>query len=464
MDVTALLARAGEAPVRFALTGAKGGYARTLLAQTRRTDRVVPAVLCDLDIDGLLGLCRDLGYADADLVIAHDADELRDAGERIALIADLDLLAHAPVDVLVEATGSPVHGTRAAQIAIDAGHHVVMVSKEVDTVSGPALARAAARSGVVYTLAHGDQPANLLDLIGWARLVGLEIVAAGKSSEYDLLYDPAAGTITQLDVTLPAETAVFDALLHLGPDVPATLAARAQAVSGFVRSAAADLCEMTAVAAQSGLRPDTESFHYPVARINELADIYALRADGGILHAPGRIDVFSALRVAGEASFAGGEFVVVRTGDPATWELLRQKGHVVSRAGDYACIYWPYHLMGVETVTTILAAARLGIGTGTPGYAPGVVLAGRARHRLPVGTRLTMGGHHHEIGGLAPVVLDRADTSADVAPFYLAAHTTLARDVSAGSLVTFADLADPEPILVETWARTCDLDPAPPAS
>jgi len=458
MDVTALLARPDEAPVRFALTGAKGGYARTLLAQVRRTHELVPAALCDLDVDGLAALCRELGWGDEELVIARTPGEVRAAAGRIALLPDLDLLAAVEYDVLVEATGSPVHGTRASRAALTTGRHVVMVSKEVDTVSGPALGAEARAAGLVYTLAHGDQPANLLDLISWARLSGFDIVAAGKSSEYDLVYDPQAATITQLDETIPVDGGAFDGLLELGPDVRATLSARADAVAALKRSAAADLCEMTAVAAQSGLLPDTELFHYPVARIDELADIYALRTDGGVLASDGRVDVFSALRVTGEASFAGGEFVVVRTGDAETWALLRQKGHVVSRDGRYACIYWPYHLMGVETVTTILAAARLKVGTGTVGRAPGVIMAGRARRDLPAGTRLVMGGHHHEIEGVAPVVLERELAGADVAPFYLAAHTTLAREVRAGELMRFDDLFDPEPILVDAWATARSLE------
>lgn len=451
MNVTALLSRTSGEPARFALTGAKGAYARTLLAQAKLGDLVRPTVLCDLDTEGVAALCIDLGYDPDAFVIASSADEVAAAGERIAIVADLDLIRASDAEVLVEATGSPVHGTRASLSAIEDGRHVVMVSKEVDTVSGPALGRAANEAGVVYTLAHGDQPANLLDLIGWARLVGFEVVAAGKSSEYDLVYDPAAGTVTQLDETHEVDTAAFDRLLALG-EVESTLAARAAAVASFTRSAAADLCEMAAVAAQSDLVPDTELFHYPVARIAELADIYALRADGGILEGPGRVDVFSALRVVGEPSFAGGEFVVVRTGDASTWEVLRQKGHVLSRDGRYACIFWPYHLMGVETVATIAAAARLGVGTGRPGAAPRVMMAGRARHDLAAGTRLTMGGHHHEIEGVAPVVREIAATPADAAPFYLAAHTTLARPVAAGELIMLADLADPEPLLRDTWS------------
>jgi predicted homoserine dehydrogenase-like protein len=448
-------ATAPSPPVRYALTGARGGFARTLLAQTPRMERLRPSVLCDLDTEGTVALCAELGYPSDSLRVCADADEMAALGDgQIAVIADTSLLEHADYDVLVEATGSPEAGARAARTAIETDRHVVMVSKEVDSVAGIALADLARERGVVYTPGIGDQPANLVEWYERTRLLGLDVVAIGKSGEYDLVFDPATGRVRQLDQEIDAPE--LAGLLTLGEDVPATLAARARAVEGLQRSAAADYCEMGVVANHTGLVPDTEALHYPVARVAELADVYSLADDGGILSGPGAVDVFSVLRLPEEASFAGGVFAVVRTGDPVSWQLLAQKGHVVSRSGRYACLYLPYHLMGVETPLSLLDAVdrRRAVSPRPP--APHAVLAGRARHDLPAGTRLDMGGHHHDVRGLAPVLLDTADAPGDVAPLYLAAHTTLDRDVAAGQLVRLDDLADPSDVLLDAWrhART----------
>ena len=51
--------------------------------------------------------------------------------------------------------------------------HVVMVTVEADAFCGPLLARKAAEAGVVYSLAYGDQPALICDLVDWARAAGL---------------------------------------------------------------------------------------------------------------------------------------------------------------------------------------------------------------------------------------------------------------------------------------------------
>ncbi|MGF0239001.1 hypothetical protein ACQR3P_08050 [Rhodococcus sp. IEGM1300] len=437
-------------PVRYALTGAKGGFSRTLLAQTLKMPRLEAAALCDLDVAGLHALCLELGFAAERLIVCTDAKQIAAApADAIVLVADVELLAHANYDILVEATGNPAIGYRTARRDLEAGRHVAMVSKEVDAVSGITLSRLAAKHGVVYTTADGDQPANLIGWVSWARVLGLDIVAAGKSSEYDLVFDPSNGTITQLENVIHAP-AMGD-FLTLSDDIPATLAARRAALDGLKTSATADYCEMSVVATNTGLIPDVELLHYPIARVNELADIYALREDGGILGREGVIEVFNVLRLPDEASFAGGVFVIVRTHDQPTWQLLAQKGHVVSRDGRYACMYLPYHFMGVETPITLLNAVlhKRASGTNTPSQS--TVLAGRATVDIAAGTVLKMGGHHHDVTGVQAVLLAAADADEDVAPLYLAAHATAARDIKAGSLLHIADLTGYDLDLHNAW-------------
>jgi predicted homoserine dehydrogenase-like protein len=197
---------------------------------------------------------------------------------------------------------------------------------------------------------------------------------------------------------------------------------------------------MTVVAMRTGTHADIESMHYPVARIDELADIYAAREHGGLLAADGAVDVFSALRLPGEASFAGGVFAVVRTGDPVTWETLRGKGHVISRDGRYACLYWPYHYMGVETPLTVHAAVDRA--PALPARAT-TVLAARAVRDLPAGTQLAVAGHHHEIDGVAPVMLDQAT---EASAYYLLDGARLLRDVPAGELIHSSDVEGIDPL------------------
>lgn len=464
MNTQHLFADTGDRTVSYALTGAGGGFARTLLAQTRHAPRLRPTVLCDVDVDRLRAMCRELGWRQDELAVCPDAAAVAEAtaAGRIALTADIGLLGVADWDILVEATGSPSHGYPAARDALLSGRHVAMVSKEVDSVAGLHLAELAEQRGAVYTTADGDQPANLIGLVTWARTLGLEIVAIGKSSEYDLVFDPETGMVTQLDTTVPAPE--LSGLLRLGDDVPTTLRERAEAVAALPTGATADYCEMAVVADATGFRPDVERLHYPVARIAELADVYALREDGGVLTGPGAVDVFSALRLPGEASFAGGVFVVVRTHDAETWRTLAAKGHVVSRDGKYAAIYLPYHLMGVETPMTLLSAVlhhRPSGGTDPRGVA---VLAGRADRDLPAGSPLTTYGHHHDVTGVRAVLLRAEDAPSDVAPLYLAGGATLRRPVAEGALLTLDDLSGADAELTAAWRAGRAARPEEPRS
>lgn len=423
-------------PIRIAVTGANGGYGRTLLDQLRRLPDMTAVQLVDPDVDGVRRMLADLGIAGDQVVAATDGAQTAAAVEDgcTVIVADAAHVAWSHVDVLVEATGRIDAGFSYADTALDNDAHVVMVSKEVETIAGVALSAKARARGLRYLPGDGDQPANLLRLVDWVLAVGFDIVALGKSGEYDLVFDPATGVVDQNGVAQQAPA--LAGLLGRGDDLRATLAARAEAVAPLKRAAAADSCEMNVVSLYTGATADIETMHYPVVRPDELADVYAERVDGGLLDTTGAIDVFSMLRLPGEASFAGGVFAIVRTGDEVTWRTLRGKGHVVSRDGKYACIYWPYHYMGIETPLTIAAAVDDTATTAEPRQH--TVLAARATTDLAVGTPFRVEGHHHEISGVAPVIV--APDAGDIAPYYLLSGARLSTDVAAGELVRFTDL------------------------
>ena len=52
----------------------------------------------------------------------------------------------------------------------------------------------AAARGKIVTPVDGDQPSLLIALVSWAEVLGFDIVSAGKSSEYDFVYDRGPAT------------------------------------------------------------------------------------------------------------------------------------------------------------------------------------------------------------------------------------------------------------------------------
>jgi predicted homoserine dehydrogenase-like protein len=151
--------------------------------------------------------------------------------------------------------------------------------------------------------------------------------------------------------------------------------------------------------------------------------------------------VFHCLRRPDEASFAGGVFVVVRCGDRMSWDMLEQKGHVVSRSGATAMLYLPRHILGLEAATSVLDAAIHRLSGYGPDYRPRVDLVAIATEDLASGTLLRMGGHHHMIDGVTAELRPAAALKPDAAaPFYLAADRRLIRAVRKGDALVVGDL------------------------
>lgn len=428
-------------PIETCLIGS-GGFGRSYLAQARKIPLVNARIAVDMTAEAAGRAFAAAGYDKHDIALCETPAEARaawDAGRCVAA-GRLETVIALPFQLLAEATGSPEAATRHSLLAIEAKRHVALVSKEADSVVGPGLARLARDAGVVVTPVDGDQPSLLIGLASWAEVLGLEIIAIGKSSEYDFVYDPGTGAVTCNGVT-HALPALRDHWLGGGSPVEAA-AARARILGeAFPLRAVPDLCEMTLVANALGFQADRPDFHAPPARIPELADLFALRSQGGLMAGPRRIDVFHHLRLAEEASFAGGVFIVVTCDNAETWEMLAGKGHVVSRSGQTAMLYLPRHLLGVEVATSVLDAGGLGRSGYGEDYRPRQDLVAVAHADLPAGTVLTMGGHHHSIANVGAEVRP-ATALADErpAPFYLVADRRLVRAVKAGEAIRLGDV------------------------
>ena len=316
-----------------------------------------------------------------------------------------------------------------------------MVSKEAECVVGPILARRARAAGVPYTLVDGDQPSLLVGLVSWARVLGLPIVAAGKSSEYDYVLDVNAGAVTWTDrkVSAPGLAAAWD----LGADAMRTIERRAHLLEDLPHRTAPDYCEMCLVANATGLTPDRPDFHAPFTRTTELPDLYIPREEGGLLGRRGVLDVFNCLRRTDDPSFAGGVFVVVELADEKTGQLFAGKGIPVSRNRRYALIYNPSHLLGVEAPISIVAAARLRHDMLDESYRPVCDLVAKAQTDLPAGHAIEIVGTRHAVPGLEPLLVDAAPAQgANPLPYYMAVGRKLRRPVSRGAFIT-ADAVEP---------------------
>src|SRR5581483_8816973 len=186
-------------------------------------------------------------------------------GLEIAWVADLvpgrgtgtdalALIAEGGADVVVEATGSPAAGARHALAALEHGRHVVMVTVEADVLAGPALARRAREAGLVYSLAYGDQPALVCELVDWARACGFDVVCAGKGTRYEPGFHMSTpDTVWERYGLRPASAAP-------------------QMFNSFVDGTKSAI-EMAAVCNATGLEPQEEGLRFPVCVRDALAEL-----------------------------------------------------------------------------------------------------------------------------------------------------------------------------------------------
>ncbi len=434
MNVATLLRLESGLRIRAGLVGA-GQFGHGFVAQSARSPHVEVVALAERDVAKARAAFRAAGVDDARVrECATEGEAARALAEGARVVVEEGrLLAALPIDVVVEATGEPETGARNALAAIEGGKHVAIASKETDCVVGPILFERARERGLVYTPVDGDQPSLAIGLVAWARLLGLEVVAAGKATEYDFVYDAARATVVCNRREVAARG--LDGLWRIGAADPRPLLdARASLLAGLTRATVPDLAELAIVANATGLRPDVPELHAPIARTLEVPAILRPRPEG-VLGAAGALDVFCCLRRTDEASFAGGVFVVVRCEDAVTWGTLREKGMPVTGDGRHALLYNPQHLLGIEALASVISAVGAGAASGGDAPRPVCDVYARAARDLAAGEPLAL-GERHSLPGVEPVITDaRPADGTNPVPYYLAAGATLARAVPKGALI-----------------------------
>jgi predicted homoserine dehydrogenase-like protein len=450
--------RGGTAAFRVGLVGA-GEFGATFVAQAARMQGLTVVAICDRDTGRARTAALAAGHAPQRIRVCEDTAAARAAIEAgaLAIVASAQVLVQLPLAAVLEATGDPEGAAATALAAIDAGMHVVLATKEAEIVVGPELARRAAERGVVHSPVDGDQPSLLIGLIGWARLLGLPVVCAGKSSESDFVWDPQAATITAWgrSVHAPDFAAAF---APPGAQAPGKLQAAlaARAALPFAPTTVPDLCEMGIVANHTGLMPDTPGLHAPVARTVELPALFRPRAQGGLLAAPGRVDMFNCLRRPDELSFAGGVFVVVEAPDEATGRLFAAKGMPTCPDGRHVLLHNPVHLLGAEAAMSMLSVLRLGCSTGGLAVRPVVDLVASASRDLEPGEVLAM-GVRHVIDGLDHALRPARPMDDDAPlPYYLAVGARLRHAVRRGEPLRVRDVDLPAGSVLLALRRSQD--------
>ena len=420
--------RASEGmPLRVALIGA-GKFGSMFLAQAQRTPGIHVVAVADLDPQRARASLERVGWS-ADRYRARSFDEARKEGTTCVTDNAATAIASDAVEIVIDATGSPAAGIRHALACCEHGKHVVMVNVEADCLAGPLLARRAREAGIVYSLAYGDQPALICELVDWARAAGFDVAAAGKGTRYLPAYhDSTPETVWGHYGFSPEQVARGDF--------------NAQMFNSFLDGTKSAI-EMAAVANATGLTPAPDGLAFPPCGTDKLARVLKPAAEGGVLHHRGQVEVVSSLERDGRPvarDLRWGVYVTLAADSEYVRRCFSEYGLATDENGNYAAMYKPYHLIGLELGISVAAVGLRREPTGAPTGFRGDVVA-VAKRDLAAGTTLDGEGGYTVWGRLMPA---RDSLGCAGLPIGLAHRVRLTRTVKKGETVTWRDIAMPE--------------------
>lgn len=419
-----LLRRAAEGnPLRVALIGA-GKFGSMYLAQARRTVGLHLAAVVDLDPGRARASLARTGWPPEQVSAGSLKEALRE-GSTFVTDDTFAVIATGGVEVVIDATGHPGAGVRHVLACCEHGKHIVMVNVEADALAGPALARRAARAGIVYSLAYGDQPALICELVDWARTCGFEVVAAGKGTRYLPRYHASTPDTVWDDFGFTREQ------LERGDFNP-------RMFNSFLDGTKSAI-EMAAVANATGLTAAPEGLAFPPCGVDDLARVLRPRAEGGVLHHAGQVEVVSSLQRDGRPvprDLRMGVYVVVAAEHEYVSHCFQDYDLVTEESGRYAALYRAFHLVGLEVGISVASVGLRGEATGTPRAFQADVVA-VAKRDLAAGEALDGEGGYMVYGRLMPA---DASLSGGCLPAGLAGDARLVRPVPAGTVVRWSDV------------------------
>lgn len=333
-------------------------------------------------------------------------------GGHPAITDDPHLLTQSDfVDVILEATGTVEFAAGVAVSAIEHRKHVVLANAELDSTLGPILRKRATAAGVVITNMDGDEPGVAMNLIRYARSIGLKPVAAGNLKG---MLDPYRTPETQRE---------FAQKYGQTPAIVCSFAdGTKMAMEGVI------------LANSSGFRVGRRGMHGPrCAHVNEIASKLPLEQmlDGGL--------VDFALGAAPHT----GAWIVFHEPNPAKCRTL---SYLKLGDGPLYVLYTPYHLPHIQIASTIARAALIHDATTAPLAGPTCEVVTVAKRDLKEGEVLD------GVGGFASYgLIENADTfyAEGLLAMGLSAGARLLRDVPKDTAIKLSDVELPA-------GRLCD--------
>ena len=422
---TRLQQRAAEGrPIRIGLIGA-GKFGSMYLAQIPRTPGVQLVAIADLSPDAARTNLERVGWKPG-RAAAGSVQEALDAGTTW-ITDDWQAVTREPaIDIVVECTGNPVAAVDHCLDAFAYGKHVVNVTVEADAFCGPLLARKAQQAGVIYSLAFGDQPALICDLVDWARTCGFPVVAAGRGHKWLPHFTESTPETVWGNYGLTPEQALRGGL-------------NPKMFNSFLDGSKPSI-ESSAVANATGLGVPTDGLLYPPASVEDIPFVTRPQSEGGVLERKGMVEVISSLEANGRKipyDIRMGVWVTVEAETDYIKNCFEEYNAHTDPSGRYFTLYKRWHLIGLEVGMSVASVALRGEPTGVATCWNADVVA-TAKRDLAPGEMLDGEGGYTVWGKLLPA--ERSMRLGGL-PLGLAHNVKLVRAVKKGQSLCWADVA-----------------------
>ena len=424
---TQLQQRAAERkPIRVGLIGA-GKFGSMYLAQVPRTPGIHLVAIADLSPAAARTNLARVGWRPEQSSATSAQAALRDGTTWIT--DDWQALVKLPeIEIVVECTGSPVHAVDHILAAIGQRKHVVNVTVEADAFCGPLLARRAAEAGVIYSLAYGDQPAMICDLVDWARTCRVPVVAAGRGHKWLPHFCRSTPETVWGHYGLAPEQAERGGL-------------NPKMFNSFLDGSKPSI-ECTAVSNATGLSVPRDGLQYPPASVEDIPRVTRPISEGGVLEKKGMVEVISSLERDGRVipyDIRMGVWVTVEAETDYIKHCFEEYNAHTDDSGRYFTLYKRWHLIGVEVGMSVASVALRREATGVARAWNADVVA-TAKRALTPGERLDGEGGYTVWGKLLPAATSRAIGGL---PLGLAHDVKVLRPVAEGQSLAWDDVEMP---------------------
>ncbi len=415
---------ANNQSIKVGLIGA-GKFGSMYLSQIPTTPGVHLVGIADLSPAGVKKNLERVGWKD-EQSNAKSLDDAIKTGQTHISEDWQALVSHPAIDVIVECTGHPIAAVDHCLLAFANGKHVVNVTVEADAFCGPLLAQKAQEAGVVYSLAFGDQPALICDLVDWARTCGFPVVAAGRGHKWLPHFSESTPETVWGNYGLTPEQATRGGL-------------NPKMFNSFLDGSKPSI-ESTAVANATGLSVPSNGLLYPPASVEDIPFVTRPISEGGVLEKKGMVEVISSLEANGRKipyDIRMGVWVTVEAETDYIKNCFEEYNAHTDPSGRYFTLYKRWHLIGLEVGMSVASVALRKEATGVAHCWNADVVA-TAKRDLKPGEILDGEGGYTVWGKLLPATKSVAMGGL---PLGLAHDIKLIRPVKKGQSLCWDDVA-----------------------